>query len=58
MKKLINAVPDVLIVCGAITLSFGAGILHLAAGFLVAGTLMIAGGVIAAGKPKKQEDAD
>jgi hypothetical protein len=45
MKKLIAMVPDALIVSGAGALSYGAGLLHPAVGFIVAGLLMIAGGV-------------
>lgn len=45
MEKLIKMVPDALIVCGAGALSYGAGLVHPAAGFIVAGVLMIAGGM-------------
>jgi hypothetical protein len=47
MQKITSAIPDVLIVAGSLALSYGAGLLHLAAGFVTAGLLMIAGGVIA-----------
>jgi hypothetical protein len=50
MKKLIQALPDTLIVAGGCALSYGAGLLHPAAGFIVGGVLMIALGVIAARK--------
>lgn len=50
MKKLIKMVPDALIVGGAGALSYGAGLLHVAAGFIVAGLLMIAGGIQVARK--------
>jgi hypothetical protein len=45
MNKLIKMVPDALIVSGAGALSYGAGLLHPAAGFIVAGALMIMGGM-------------
>jgi len=48
MKKLITMVPDALIVSGAGALSYGAGLLHPAAGFIALGILMVAGGVCAA----------
>lgn len=48
MKKLITMVPDALIVSGAGALSYGAGLLHAAAGFITVGVLMLAGGVLAA----------
>jgi len=48
MKKLTKMVPDALIVCGACALSYGAGLLHPAAGCITAGLLMVAGGALAA----------
>lgn len=48
MKKLVTAIPDALIVSGAGALSYGASLLHPAAGFAVAGALMIVGGIQAA----------
>jgi hypothetical protein len=52
MRKLIQALPgalpDALIVAGSLALSYGAGLLHPAAGFATIGVLMIAGGVIVA----------
>jgi hypothetical protein len=48
MNKLIKAVPDGLIVSGGLSISFGAGLLHEAAGFVVAGILLIVGGICAA----------
>jgi hypothetical protein len=54
MKKLITMVPDALIVSGAGALSYGAGLLHVAVGFIVAGALMVAGGVIVARKTQAQ----
>jgi len=50
MKKLITMVPDALIVSGAGALSYGAGMLHPAAGFIAAGILLIAGGIQVARK--------
>lgn len=48
MKKLIKMVPDALIVLGAGALSYGAGLLHPAAGFIVGGMLLLAGGIFTA----------
>ena len=48
MKKLTKIVPDALIVCGAGSLAYGVGMLNSAAGVIVAGLLLIAGGVVAA----------
>jgi hypothetical protein len=53
MKTLIKMVPDALIVCGAGALSYGAGLLHPAAGFIVAGGLLITGGVLFAANSQK-----
>lgn len=47
MQKLTAAIPDALMVAGSLALSYGAGLLHPAAGFVTAGVLMIVGGVIA-----------
>jgi hypothetical protein len=47
MNKLIKVMPDALIVAGAAALSYGAWLLHPAAGFITGGILMLAGGVIA-----------
>lgn len=55
MKKLIKMVPDALIVSGAGALSYGAGLLHPAAGFIAAGLLLLAGG-IQAGKNVKADE--
>jgi hypothetical protein len=57
MNKLIKAVPDGLIVGGGVSISFGAGLLHVAAGFMVAGFLMVVGGVCAARRqPVEKEE--
>jgi hypothetical protein len=56
MKKLIKMVPDALIVCGAGALSYGAGLLHPAAGFIAAGLLLIVGGVCAARRAPTEKD--
>lgn len=56
MKKLITMVPDALVVSGAGALSYGAGLLHPAAGFIVAGILMLAGGVCAARRAPTEKD--
>lgn len=56
MNKLIKMVPDALIVGGAGALSYGAGLLHLAAGFIVAGALMLVGGVCVARRVPAEKD--
>jgi hypothetical protein len=58
MKKFIKLVPDALIVCGAMAISSGAGIVHPAAGCIVAGALMIAGGVLASVNNRRQKADD
>jgi hypothetical protein len=47
MNKLIKVMPDALIVAGATAVSYGAWLLHPAAGFITGGVLMLAGGVLA-----------
>jgi len=57
MKKLITAIPDGLIVSGAGALSYGAGLLHPAVGFIAAGLLLMTGGVFAARRaPAEKEE--
>jgi hypothetical protein len=57
MKKLIKMVPDALIVSGAGALSYGAGMLQPAAGFIVAGLLLVVGGVFSAQRtPGEKEE--
>lgn len=46
MQKLIQALPDALIVAGGCALSYGAGLLHPAAGFITGGLLMMGFGVL------------
>lgn len=53
MQKIITAIPDAMIVAGGIAIAIGAGLLHIAAGFIVGGVLAIAGGVLASMKPSK-----
>lgn len=49
MKKLLpDALPDVLMICGAATLSYGASLVYLPAGFVVAGLLLLIAGVLTA----------
>lgn len=55
MDKFITLLPDVLMVCGAGAISYGAGILHPAAGFMVAGVLLIAAGILAAANGQKKK---
>jgi hypothetical protein len=56
MKKLIKMVPDALIVSGAGALSYGAGLLHPAAGFIAAGALLLVGGICAARRAPVEKD--
>lgn len=56
MKKLVTVIPDALIVSGAGALSYGAGLLHVAAGFIVAGALMLAGGICVARRAPVMKD--
>jgi hypothetical protein len=44
LQAIRGATPDLLLVCGAGCLSYGAWLLHPAAGFLVAGVLLLVGG--------------
>lgn len=48
MQKLISALPDALIVAGGCAVSCGAWLIAPAAGCIVGGVLLIAGGVLAA----------
>ena len=57
MEKIIKLVPDALILCGAGALSYGAGLLHPAAGFITAGVLLLAGGIVAATNSARQKAA-
>lgn len=41
-------VPDVLMVVGAISVAYGAGMIYTPAGFIAGGTMAIASGVLAA----------
>lgn len=58
MQKITSAIPDALIVAGSLALSYGAGLLHPAAGFIVGGLLLIAGGVIVARNAAVKKVAD
>lgn len=53
MDKLIKLVPDALIVVGAGAFSYGAGLLHPAAGFMTAGVLLLVGGALIAMNAQK-----
>lgn len=48
MKHLSSIVPDALMIGGAAALSYGAWLAHPSAGFVVAGVLMLAAGVLTA----------
>jgi hypothetical protein len=53
MQKLTKAIPDALIVAGSLALSYGAGLLHPAGGFITLGVLLIAGGALSGLKAGK-----
>lgn len=57
MQKLIQALPDTLVVGGASAIAFGAGLVYLPAGFIVGGALAIGMGCVASKKvqPKVAE---
>lgn len=46
MQKLRQALPDVLIAAGVAAISYGAGIMHPAAGWIAGGVLVLALGII------------
>lgn len=48
MQKILSLLPDALIVAGGAVLSYGASLLHPAAGFIVGGLLLLAFGCLAA----------
>lgn len=48
MKKLTAAIPDLLIVAGAGSVSYGAWLIYAPAGFVVGGLLALAFGILAA----------
>jgi len=48
MKMLKLLLPDALLIAGSAALSYGAWLLHPAAGFISGGVLAIAGGIVAA----------
>ena len=50
MKKFAVHLPDALAVAGVGSISYGAGLLHVAAGFMVAGGLLLALAYLAARK--------
>jgi len=54
MQKLLTALPDALIVAGAATVSYGAWLLHPAAGFIVGGLLAVGGGIVADSKVSRK----
>jgi hypothetical protein len=58
MQKLIQALPDALITGGVGAVSYGAWLLHPAAGFITGGVLSVVGGVLASinARGKKAED--
>jgi hypothetical protein len=48
MKRLLELLPDALIVGGAAALAYGAWVIYVPAGYLVGGALAMAGGVLLA----------
>lgn len=53
MKKIILAMPDILIVFGTSAISYGSSLIHPAAGFITGGTLALIFGVLGAIKGGK-----
>ena len=51
MSKVASFLPDLLLVAGYVSLSYGAYLAHPAAGFLVSGALLIFAGVLLARAP-------
>lgn len=47
MKNWKAWLPDTLMVLGGTALAYGAGLVYLPAGFIVAGALLIVGGILA-----------
>lgn len=48
MKQINSMLPDVLMIGGAVALSYGAWLVYPAAGFVVAGLLSMAAGILSA----------
>ena len=48
MKQITSILPDALMIGGAAALSYGAGLVYAPAGFIVAGLLLMAAGVLTA----------
>jgi hypothetical protein len=57
MDKFIHALPDSLLVAGAACVAYGAWLFHPAAGYIVGGVLLLAGGV-QAGRNAAQKAAE
>ena len=58
MNHIKPLLPDVLMVGGAAALSYGAGIIHPAAGYIVGGILALAFGVLSAINARRTEAAE
>ncbi len=58
MQKIINVLPDALLIGGGVVLSYGAWLLHPAAGFIVGGLLMLGFGVLANRKAAESKAAE
>lgn len=58
MNKVLAALPDALVIAGGSSLSYGASLLHPAAGFITAGALLLAGGFAAARRVPNEKAAD
>jgi|GEM_PF-2315012 len=53
MNKIIDAIPDLMILSGVAMASYGFGLIGLAYGFIVGGVMMLALGVLRAFKGNK-----
>lgn len=56
MQKIIQALPDTLVVIGVIAIAFGAGMVYRPAGYIVGGLLTIGMGVVANKKLEAKAD--
>lgn len=55
MDKFIHALPDAMLVAGALAVAYGAWLVHPAAGFIAGGVLLLVGGVQAGRNAKEDE---
>lgn len=48
MSKVVSFLPDLLLIAGSASVSYGAGLVHPALGFATGGALLIAAGIVLA----------